>query len=333
MKTLHAILILLALALAGCTKDTDTPDNWVYKPTPYQLDYPDQFPAMPTLAGNPMTVQGVELGRRLYYDPLLHPTGAHACATCHVQQQSFSSSGQVLPHLNLGWNSSYLWNGLISGSMEEIMQFEVEDFFQTDMQRLQKDSLYPRLFYEAFGTTSINATYTAHALAQFVRTLISSNARFDKVFVPGSGEFPTEAEQNGYDIFFSEKGDCFHCHGGILFTDNGFHNNGLDSSPSPAGRSAVTGNPLDLGKFKTPTLRNIALTAPYMHDGRFVTLEEVIDFYSEGLQTSATIDPLMKQAHQGGVRLSAKQKSDLIAFLNTLTDMTFVQHPAFGSPF
>ncbi len=330
----RTLFLFILLALAACTKNTDGPtDNWTYLPVPYTLDYPDEFPIMSLQQTNPMTVQGVNLGRRLYYDPLLHPQGLHACATCHIQDVAFTSSGEVLPHINLGWNSSFLWNGKIEGSMEDIMLFEVEDFFQSDMTRLEADSLYPRLFYEAFGTRTITSTYTARALAQFFRTMISSNARYDKVFTPGSGEFPTEEEQNGYDIFFTEKGDCFHCHGGILFTDNGFHNNGLDTQPSPLGRSQVTGNPNDLGKFKTPTLRNIALTGPYMHDGRYETLEEVIDFYSEGVKTSPTIDPLMKQAHQGGIHLTAKEKSDLLAFLHTLTDTTFTHNPALSSPF
>lgn len=333
MKVLHPILCILLFSLVSCSKDTDRPNSWTYHPTPYALNYPEEFPIMPLNADNPMTLEGVELGRRLYYDPLLHPSGTQACASCHFQQIAFTSSGEVLPHINLGWNSNFLWNGKISGTMEDIMKFEVEDFFQTDLAKLEKDTLYPQLFYEAFGTETITSTYTAHALAQFFRTLISSNARYDKVFSPGGGAFPTEAEQNGYDIFFTEKGDCFHCHGGILFTDNGFHNNGLDAQPSTLGRSAVTGNPNDLGKFKSPTLRNIALTGPYMHDGRYNTLEEVIDFYSEGVKTSTTIDPLMKQAHQGGIRLTSKEKSDLLAFLHTLTDSTFIQNPAYSSPF
>jgi cytochrome c peroxidase len=135
------------------------------------------------------------------------------------------------------------------------------------------------------------------------------------------------------EIFNTERGDCFHCHGGILFTDNMFHNTGLDAEPGDKGLSAVTGDPLDRGRFKTPTLRNIEVTAPYMHDGRFRTLEEVVDFYSEGVQNSPTIDPLMKFAHQGGVRLTAQERSDLIAFLKTLTDTTFLTNPAFGNPF
>ncbi len=332
IKSFLAILFL-SVSLSSCLDNGDslTPD-WTYHPTPYHLDIPDEFPLMDLDINNALTEEGIALGRRLYYDPLLHPTGEHACATCHIQNLSFSSTAPVLPHINLGWNKTFLWNGQVDGNLEDIMLFEVEDFFQSDMERLEQDSLYPKLFYEAFQTNVIKPSYTARALAQFVRTMISSNARYDKVFTPG-GDFPTEEEQNGYDIFFTEKGDCFHCHGGILFTDNSFHNNGLDLDPSPMGRSAVTGNPNDLGKFKSPTLRNIALTGPYMHDGRYETLEEVIDFYSEGLKTSPTIDPLMKQAHQGGIHLTTKEKGDLLAFLHTLTDTTFTTNPAFRSPF
>jgi cytochrome c peroxidase len=141
------------------------------------------------------------------------------------------------------------------------------------------------------------------------------------------------AETRGFEIFFTEKGDCFHCHSTILFTDNEFHNNGLDSVFADNGLFRVTGDPNDIGKFKTPTLRNAIFTSPYMHDGRFQTLEEVIDFYSEGLKFSSTIDPLMKNVNQGGVKLTDGEKEDLLAFIKTLTDTTFINSPDLSNPF
>ena len=334
--------IFMTMAFAGllfqaCNSDDPSePDpghDWTYNPTPYELNYPDNFPIMQFDEDNPLTKEGVALGRMLYYDPILHKEGNKACADCHQQAFSFSSNAEVLPHVNLGWNRTFLWNGKINGNMEDIMLFEVEEFFETDVDKFNNDDTYPKLFFEAFGVETITSNEISKAIAQFVRTLNSFDSRYDKVFRPDGGEVFSDAELNGFDIFFTEKGDCFHCHGGVLFTDNLFHNNGLDANPSENGLSATTGDPLDLGKFKTPTLRNIAITGPYMHDGRYETLDEVIDFYSEGLSISPTIDPLMKQANRGGIHLSPEEKKDLLAFLLMLTDESFIANPDFSSPF
>lgn len=333
--TLPALLGFFLLALGGCEKEhfTSHPSHqWTYDPTPFELKIPAFFPILDLPADNPLTVEGVKLGRMLYYDPTLHIDSAQACASCHLQANSFTSSGEVLPHLNLGWNTAFLWNGKVQGTLEDVMLFEVKDFFKTDLDRLRKHPEYQRLFFEAFGQDTITYELAANALAQFQRTMVSSNSKYDQAIQPGNGVFLTEAELNGYDIFFSEKGDCFHCHGGILFTDNQFHNNALDANPE-AGLSEITGQPLDVGKFKTPTLRNVELTGPYMHDGRYATLEEVIDFYSEGLKASETVDPLMKNLHTGGIRLSTQEKSDLLAFLKTLTDTSYTTNPELASPF
>lgn len=326
------------LGIWACSKDEMPPtpgQNWVYDPTPQELTYPGFFPILDIPASNPMTTQGVKLGRMLYYDPALHPDSAKACATCHIQNISFTSEQQateVIPHINLGWSKNFLWLGKVQGKLEDIMLFEVKDFFKTDLSKLQNHPDYPRLFYEAFGTDTITYELAAKALSQFERTMISCNSKYDKVLDQNSGVFFTDEELNGYDLFFTEKADCFHCHGGILFTDNDFHNNALDANPAD-GRFEITQAPFDRGKYKTPTLRNIELTGPYMHDGRFKTLEEVVDFYSEGLQMSETVDPLMKAVHLGGKHLSPQDKSDLIAFLKTLTDTTYTTNPVLSSPF
>jgi len=169
------------------------------------------------------------------------------------------------------------------------------------------------------------------AISQFERTLISGNSKFDAYLL---GETTlTVQEQNGFNVFMDEaKGDCFHCHGSDnnpLWTDNAFHNNGLDESFTDLGLGNVSGDPADNGKFKSPSIRNLAFTAPYMHDGRFATLEEVINHYSEGLKASSTIDPLMKKVSQGGVGLSTQDKADLKAFLLSLSDIEFVNNPKF----
>ena len=335
MKHWQVILILCiyTLILVACKKDAiNDPrfDHVIYHPTPYILDYPDRFPLPIIPEDNPMTEEGIALGRRLYYDPVLHINNDRSCSTCHQQEHAFTSAASVLPHINLGWNSAFLWNGKVQGTLEDIMLFEVKDFFLADMDRLNAHPDYPILVYKAFGEKVVTYELLANALAQFERTMISSGSIYDKVM---EGElFFTDAQYDGFEIFFSERGDCFHCHGGVLFTDNAFHNNGLDAIPE-AGLGAITGIPVDMGKFKTPTLRNIELTGPYMHDGRYSTLEEVIDFYSEGLHDSQTIDPLMKQIRKGGVKLTVKEKSDLLAFLKMLTDHDFTVNPELASPF
>jgi cytochrome c peroxidase len=207
---------------------------------------------------------------------------------------------------------------------------EMHDTWPNAIAKLKAHSSYPNLFYAAFGTKDFDSTHVVKAIAQFERTLISSNSKWD-MYLRGETQLNL-SETRGYEIFFTERGDCFHCHSTILFTDNEFHNIGLDEAFSDEGLFLVTNDPNDKGRFRTPTLRNAVFTAPYMHDGRFNTLEEVIDFYSEGLRYSPTIDPLMKNIDQGGIRLTDEEKFYLLAFLKTLTDSSFVLNPEYAAP-
>ena len=189
--------------------------------------------------------------------------------------------------------------------------------------KLNNNQEYKQLFKQAFNIDYIDSNHIVMAIAQFERTLISNDSKFDKYL---KGEILlTQSEFNGYAIFNSEKGDCFHCHGTNMFMDNLFHNNGLDTEPfQDLGLGKTTNIQSDNGKFKTPTLRNIEFTAPYMHDGRFSTLEEVIEHYNSGGKFSSTVDPLMKK--QGvGLQLSNQEKIDLIAYLKTLSDYNFIE--------
>lgn len=335
------ITLVIVVATMACRHDDlegIQPD--LFRTTPLELDVPSYFPPLNIPADDPLTVEGVALGRRLYYDTLLSHNGpfqGRACASCHDQSRSFTVPGNgtsVLPHLNLAWSTNFLWNGKVSGTLEDILRFEVEDFFQVDVEPLRNHPEYPALFRQALGTTIITRHDVTRALAQWFRRLTSTRSKFDQVKM-GQAVF-TVQEQLGAMIFFSEAGDCFHCHTSPLMTDNAFHNIGLQSAFSgyDVGRYAVTGAAMDMGAFKTPTLRNIALTAPYMHDGRFQSLEEVIDFYSGGVQHSPSLDPIMTKPGTGiTLGLTLQQKTDLIAFLHTLTDETFVTDPALGSPF
>lgn len=309
---------------------------------------PERFPVLETPDDNPLTVEGVELGRHLFYDPILSGDGTQSCASCHQQAFSFTDPDQfstgilglqgtrnAMPIINVGWMSHLFWDGR-AGSVEEqalepvVNPVEMHGVWDDAVAKLQSDAAYTSRFNDAFGTETVSADLVVKAIAQFERTLVSANSRYDQ-FLRGELQL-NEQELAGRVLFFTETGDCFHCHGGALFTDQLFHNNGLDSTPTDAGREAVTSNPHDRGKFKTPTLRNVALTAPYMHDGRFNTLEEVVAFYSEGLQSSPTVDPLMKNVAQGGIQLSPTQQADLVAFLRTLTDAEFVNNTKFADP-
>lgn len=339
--------LLLASVLLGisCKRDTVAPSPAVHSltGTPVDLAGPSYFPQMSVPADNPTTLEGIQLGRRLYYDPLLSTNGPMAglsCSSCHSQELGFSVASaptgflNVLPHVNLGWSSSFLWKGEVQGTLEDIMRFEVQEFFAVDISVLQNHPGYPQLFQAALGSSTITQEAVEKVLAQWFRNMISSNSRLDQHlrYEPGF----TPSELNGLVLYMTETGDCFHCHGLPLLTDNAFHNIGLDSvfTGNDQGRYLVTGRATDMGTFKTPSLRNIAQTAPYMHDGRFATLEEVVEHYNSGVRPSATLDPIMtKPGKETGLHLTPTQKADLVAFLHTFTDQTFLTDTALASPF
>ena len=291
------------------------------------------------------------MGKKLFFDKKLSKDNTQSCASCHNPRNSFTDSLRFslgvdglpgsrnsMPLFNLAWNfnDKFAWDGkelsLERQALEPVRNpIEMHSSWSNVALRLQQDQEYHTMFLNAFGTERIDSTLVTKAIAQFERTLISGNTKFDQYLLGNTSL--SQQELNGFTIFMSEdKGDCFHCHGSDnnpLWTDNDFHNNGLDTSFNDLGLGAVTGDPNDNGKFKSPSLRNLVYTAPYMHDGRFSTLEEVINHYSEGLQNSSTIDPLMKKVSQGGVQLTPLERADLKAFLITLTDDDFINNPSF----
>ncbi|MEZ4875382.1 MAG: cytochrome c peroxidase [Flavobacteriaceae bacterium] len=346
------VLCTLLFALFSCSKESN---GDTYTPTPFTLQIPAFFeeninaPVLPN--SNPLTEEGVALGKKLFFDKILSADNTQSCATCHRPQNGFSDPRQFslgingfegtrnsMPLFNLAWNynETFFWDGRANSLEEQAFEpitnpVEMANTWPNAVASLQNNSQYPPLFEKAFGTSTIDSVLVTKAIAQFVRTLVSANSRFDQ-YQRGEIEL-TPSEANGLNIYLDEaKGDCFHCHGNPLnplWTDNIFHNNGLDELPSDRGLGSVTGDPRDDGKFKSPSLRNLAFTAPYMHDGRFATLDEVIDHYSEGLVYSETIDPLMKKVGEGGVHLSEQDKADLKAFLLSLSDPSFINNPDF----
>jgi cytochrome c peroxidase len=355
MKTTSFILALVLVLFYACKPDPPPdPTDIPYDPTPYIIEVPANLPEMPVYEENPTTVEGVKLGRMLYYDPDVISLDGLACASCHNQQNAFSAPSDgptgtaILPHINLGWNHEFGWVGgeelLDHVALADLQDGNVFTNANNDsiLARLARHPDYPRMFKEAFGVDILAVDqehrheYMAFALAQFMRTLVSANSRFDKFQRREADGTMTQSEYNGYVLFFSERGDCFHCHSMPLITSHSFHNNGLDSvfDETNEGRFAVTGDPADIGKFRAPTLRNIEFTAPYMHDGRFQTLEEVVEHYNSGVKNSPTVDPVMgKPGKEFGLNLTPQEKQDLVNFLKTLTDPSFINNPELGSPF
>jgi len=365
--------ILFMASLISCKKSADTPASFLT--TPYQITIPSHFPSKLNIpSDNPMTVEGVTLGRFLFYDGRLSgrtdPDSMMSCANCHIQANSFvcginnpkytnghpfGITGILTPHymlpmINLVWaDHGYLWNGAVSETNPAPQSRNLEDIvwmailapheIHGDTNRtkalIQSIKGYPDLYKKAFGSETVTIKNTGKAIAQFVRTLISANSKFDR-FLNGAEQL-TISERNGFVLFMTEQGgDCFHCHGGDgnpLFTTNLFYNNGKDTVfDDIRDRYHVTLDPSDIGAYKAPTLRNLAFTAPYMHDGRFKTLDEVIDFYSSGVVWSPSISPLMHHVATHGVQLLPQQKADLKAFLLTLTDSSFVTNPDYSRP-
>ncbi len=329
------VVLLVSCTGAGCDTQRSEPSG----PTPLELELPEYLPVMFMPADNPLTVEGVALGRRLFFDPILSVDSTVSCASCHDPASSFSdpktfsegvagrTTRNTMPLINLGWMRALFWDGRARSLEEQALQpvedeTEMGETWENVVRKLQRHPQFPVLFADAFETEIISVELVVKAIAQYERTLISSGSKYDR-FLAGDAEL-TDQEALGFELFFSERADCFHCHGNNLLTDNRFHNNGLDEFPGDVGRAGATGRSFDAGKFKTPTLRNIAFTAPYMHDGRFQTLHEVVDFYDSGTKLSETVDPLIAKRSRN-LELTDEEKRALIAFLETFSDPGFIQ--------
>jgi len=366
LKKISAYIgVFLVVCLALQCKKKSGDENPCSTPsesaTAYEIVSPPFFPPMDIPADNPTTVEGIDLGRHLFWEVQLSEDNSLSCGGCHLPDHAFSDpeqfsvgtqgiegTRQAMPLFNLGWAQDYFWDGRALTLEEQILEpvpnpIEMNIPWEDAISRLEADEIYPPKFQAAFGSTEITKEKAAKAIAQFLRTMISAESDYDKFRV---GEYElSNLEELGLDLFIREGGDpadgnggqfgadCFHCHGfgNMNFTDFLPHNNGLDSEFVDLGYGGVSNNPLEMGLFKTPSLRNLAYTSPYMHDGRFTTLEEVIDHYDSGGQPSETIDPFMKYT-TGGLQLGDLEKQALLAFLATLNDPDFLTNPAFSDP-
>lgn len=323
-------IIFLLLAFANADKSIFiTPNNW---PKPVY-----------NFKKNQLTDSKILLGRVLFYDPILSRNNTISCANCHSQYNAFTHADHALSHgiddkignrnslalMNLAWYNSFMWDGAINHlDMQALAPIshhdEMDENIKHVTEKLQASKIYPLLYYNAFNDSNITGENTLKAISQFMLILVSANSKYDKV--KRMEETFTNQEENGYKLF---KQNCASCHTEPLFTNLAFENNGLpiDSSLNDIGRKKITQNDQDYLKFKVPTLRNIEFSNPYMHDGRFKRIHEVINHYSN-IQKSKTLALQLQKP----IILTSNEKVDLTAFLLTLTDKEFLFNPKFGFP-
>jgi cytochrome c peroxidase len=324
--------------------------------TPFTYDLPEYWEAVNLLllepGDNPTTEEGVALGRRLFYEKRLSLDDTLACAGCHLQEKGFAdpnrfSKGvrdqlgdrQAMALGNATWSFLMFWDGRAKGLEDQARgpvpnPVEMDQSWDAAVAKLQADRDYPNLFSAAFGTAVISEDLVVKAIAQFERTMISFRSPWDRYVYAGEEDAVSESVKRGFALFESNRTLCARCHGGRLFTNSEFHNNGLEAEPEDLGRGGVTELPSHMGLQKTPTLRNIGVTAPYMHDGRFATLREVVDHYDHGIVTnSRNLTPFLFGFGARGMGLSEQEKADLIAFMEALTDEWLLTAPALSDPF
>ena len=363
------ILFLSGLVWNSCKPDDDVilptncddllaPGQTCGAPTPYTFTSPSTLTKVAPPLDNPLTEEGIYLGRLLFYDPILSLDSTQSCASCHHQENAFTDPVKVskgitgalgrrnsMALFNLLWHrEGFFWDGR-SVTLKDQVTKPVTDpiemahvTFCDALKKLRQSALYREHFCKTFGDDEITQERYEKALEQFLVTIVSDNSKFDKIERSEPGNSYTFEELQGRAIFFGEPpagGDCFHCHGSSTFGSHEFMNNGLDKTFNDFGRFDFTEKENDKGKFKVPSLRNIAFTAPYMHDGRFATLEDVINFYANDVQpNSPNLDPLMKHKNtEFKLSLTEQDKQNLISYLMTLSDSSLTTNPAFANPF
>ncbi|TND06539.1 MAG: cytochrome c peroxidase [Bacteroidetes bacterium] len=368
-KRIAALTLTITIVVIACRKDDPIIVPQEHTPAlpaqPYDYVSASAFPSSflyPPLSfinsepqSNPTTDWGATLGRVLFYDTQLSANNAVSCASCHKQQNGFSdparfSRGFAGGHtdrnsmaiLNTRFSFRFFWDRRANGLEEQVMMPVMNAVeMGTDTvflpAKLSAISYYPGLFEHAFGTTEISNTRIARALAQFVRSINSWNSKYDEGLQNNFTNFTPE-ENDGRTFFMSGQFNCNHCHTTSNFYTTQALNNGLESVVIDSGYALVTGDPADIGKFKVPTLRNIGVTGPYMHDGRFATLEDVVEHYNSGIQGNPNLDDrLTVEAITGGTpkqyNMTAYQKAALVAFLKTLTDEGLMADPKYSDPF
>lgn len=341
------LIIFSFFFLISCENDDIDKGYVIEKNEKYELVYPNNFPELTfDTIKYPITKNGVKLGKMLFYEGKLSRDNTISCGSCHIQEFAFTHHGHNVSHgiegklgirnapaiQNLAFAKNFMWDGVIHDLTRQSLApisdaNEMDSTIEEIVSKLKKEEKYKSSFRAAFGSDEINGEKILIALGQFMAVMISSNSKFDQ-FLSGKISL-TENEQKGYKIFQQK---CSTCHSGTLQTDESFRNTGhyYNSQYADGGRFRVTLDSIDFMKFKVPSLRNIELTAPYMHDGRFYSLEAVLNFYSDGVQNNKNLDPLLKQNGIIGISISNQEKNYLLDFLKTLTDQDFITNKNFA---
>lgn len=339
-KIFSVLFVVIILTFSSCKIDSKVIP--IVEEDDIILKWPDYFPTPNyNFEENPRTKEGFILGKKLFYDPILSRDNTISCGSCHQQFVAFAHADHKVSHgienklgvrnspalFNLMWQKEFFWDG---GSKHIEVQpigpitnpVEMDETLENVINKLSQREEYRSLFKAAFNSDSITSQLMLKAIVQFMGSFISCNSKYDKNKQDPSNNPFTSDEQAGFDIFQQK---CASCHVPPLFTDNSYRNNGLDETFQDSGRFRITNINSDMGKFKVPSLRNIVLTYPYMHDGRFETLDKVLNHYSDSIKQSATLDASLINK----ISLTSSEKSKLIAFLNTLTDHEFLKDSRF----
>ena len=335
---LRLALVLFAIFIQGCKDDESGNAK-----APIEFKVPPGFPApVYQFTDNQVTDERFELGRKLFYDGILSRDNSISCGSCHIQAGAFSHIDHRVSHgidqlngtrnappiFNLAWHSGFFWDGGVNhielqpiNPIENPVEMDLP--LASAISKLQASQTYRSLFSKAYGTETITSQLMLRAIAQFMAVMVSANSEYDRYLAGETALFDAE-EVNGLNIF---RQKCESCHKEPLLTDLSYRNNGLDSVFQDHGRMVITQDPQDDARFKVPSLRNIAVSYPYMHDGSIKTLEKVVEHYSSGIKNSTTLDLLLPA---GGMALTTQEKTDLVKFLNTLTDHDFLNNPRFS---
>jgi cytochrome c peroxidase len=345
-KTLSVVVPIVLIScvwIAGCKKETIDPATY----DPVSFTVPAGWPQpVYTFTNNPLTSDGFVLGRKLFYDVRLSRDNTISCGTCHQQFASFANLDHDISHgvfgllgtrnspglANVAWLPSFFWDGGVNNIENQPIN-PIENHVEMDMtmpeviHRVAQDAKYRESFQKVFGDETVNSQRIFRAMAQFMGAMVSADSKYDKVTRNQAGYSFTEGEQRGLTLF---RQKCATCHAEPLFSDFSFRNNGLipKALVNDSGRAHITGDANDLYKFKVPSLRNVVVTRPYMHDGRIATLEGAIEHYRTGVYPSATTDPVLGT----GISMSDDEMKDIILFLGTLTDSTFLNNKLFAEP-
>lgn len=338
------LVFITFLNFISCSEEVIQP---LEKDEAVHLQFPSYFPEMTfDPSDNPITKNGVELGRKLFYEGRLSRNNTISCGFCHIQENAFTHHGHTVSHgiddrlgvrnappiQNMAFLKRYMWDGVIHNlNQQPIIPMtdvnEMDSSMPEAIAKLSKDEVYKKLFKQAYGDENITGERVLKALSQFMATLISADSKYDR-FKQGKENFNFEESQGM--VLFQQK--CASCHSGELFTDESFRNTGMyyNTQFKDAGRHRVTLDHNDWMKFRVPSLRNVEYTSPYMHDGRFYTLESVLNFYSDNVEDDPNLDPQLKQNDHIGIAMNAQEKQFIIAFLKTLSDKSFISDPKFA---